>query len=57
MDLIKILGSCDRRVVLLREAHVWGRETDRRVLAINVDAELGLTTCVWDRTRVQPRAK
>ena len=30
--------------------YVSGRKVDRRVLAMNVDAELGLTTCVWDRT-------
>ena len=34
-----------RRGVLLRETHF----SDRRVLAINVDAELGLISCVWDR--------
>ena len=42
--------SGDRRVVLLRETRVSGRKVDRRVLAINVDAELGLITFVWDRT-------
>ena len=47
---IQILRSCDRRDVLLWDAHVSGRKIDRRVLTVNVDAELGLTTCVWDRT-------
>ena len=48
--IFKVLGSGGRRVVLLREPHVSGRKVDRRVLAINVDAELWLITCVWDRT-------
>ena len=45
------LGSGDRRVVLLLETHVYDRKVDRRVLAADIDAELGLVTCVWDRTR------
>ena len=44
------LRSGDRHVLLLRETHVSGRKVDRRVLAVNDDAELGLITCVWDRT-------
>ena len=30
------------------ETHVSGRKVDRRVLATDIDAELGLITCVWD---------
>ena len=37
-----VLRGCDRRVVLLLEALVSGWKIDRRVLAINVDTELGL---------------
>ena len=36
-------------VIVLRETHVSGRKVDRRVLAIDIDAELGLATCVWSR--------
>ena len=46
---MKVLRSGARRVVILRETHVSGRKVDRRVLAINVDAELGLITSVRDR--------
>ena len=46
---IKVLGSGDRRVVLLLDTHVSGWKVDRRVLATDIDAELGLITCVWDR--------
>ena len=45
-----VLRGGDRRVVLLRKTHVSGRNVDERVLAIDADAELGLITCVWDRT-------
>ena len=43
-----VLGSGHSRVVLLLETHVSGRQVDRRVLATDIDAELGLITCVWD---------
>ena len=33
----------------LLETHVSVRKVDRRVLATDIDAELGLITCVWDR--------
>ena len=46
---IKILRSCDRPVVFLLGAHVSGRKIDRRVLAVHIDAELGLITSVWDQ--------
>ena len=42
LKYIKVLGSDDRRVVLLLETHVSGRKIDRRVLATDIDAELGL---------------
>ena len=42
-------GSGDCRVVLLLETDVSGRRVDRCVLATDIDAELGLTTCVWSR--------
>ena len=45
----KVLGGGDRRVVLLLETHFSGWKVDRRVLATNIDAELGLITCVWSR--------
>ena len=44
-----VLGSGDRRVALSLETHVSGWKVDRRVLATDIDAELGLMTCVWDR--------
>ena len=37
---IFVLGSSDRRVVLLLDTHVPGRKVDRRVLATDSDAEL-----------------
>ena len=46
---LKVLGSGDHRVVLLLETHLSGRKVDRRVLATDIDAELRLMTCVWDR--------
>ena len=46
---IEVLGSGDRRVVLLLETHVSGREVDRRVLATDIKADLGLLSCVWER--------
>ena len=45
----RVLGSGDRRVVLLLEIHLFGRKVDRSVLATDMDAGLGLITCVWDR--------
>ena len=42
-------GGGDRRVVLLLETHVSVRKVDRRVLATDIDAELGLMTCDWHR--------
>ena len=47
--MLTYLGSGDRRVVLLLDTHVFVRKVDRRVLAADIDAELGLITCVWDR--------
>ena len=49
-------------VVLLLETNVSGRKVDRRVLTTDIDAELGLITCVWDRIgqmarRSHPRAE
>ena len=44
---ITVLRSGDRRVVVLRETRVSGRKVDRRVLATDIDAELGLTICVF----------
>ena len=38
-----------RPLVLLLETHVFGRKVDRRVLATDIDAKLGLMTCVWSR--------
>ena len=49
VTLVKVLGGGDRRVVPLLETHVSCRKVDRRVLATDIDAELGLITCVWDR--------
>ena len=47
-DLKKLfLDPC--RVALLLETNVSGRKVDRRVLATDIDAELGLITCVWSR--------
>ena len=41
---IKVLGSDDRRVVLLLETYVSVRKVDRRVFATDIDAALGLMT-------------
>ena len=46
---IQVLGSSDRCVVLLLETHVCVQKVDGRVLAADIDAELGLMTCVLDR--------
>ena len=55
---INVLRSGDRRVVLQRETDVSGRKVYRR---IDIDAELGLITCVWigpaEGQTVHPRAK
>ena len=53
----KVLGSGDYRVVLLLETDVSGRK-----VAADIDAELGLVTCVLDSDRpdgqtVHPRAE
>ena len=45
--LMKVLGSGDRRVVLLLETHVSCRMVDRRVLTTDVDAELRLIQPVF----------
>ena len=50
------LLPCAGGVVLLLETDVSGRKVHRRVLAADIDAELGLTTCVCDRIG-QPRAE
>ena len=42
-------------VVFLLETHVSVRKVDRRVLAIDIDENLGLITCVWDRTGQKAR--
>ena len=47
--------SGDRSVVLKLETDVSGRKVDGRVLATDIEAELGLMTCVWDRTRQMAR--
>ena len=49
MRYINILGDGDCCVVLVREIPVPGGEVYRRVLVTDIDAELGLITCVWDR--------
>ena len=46
---IKILSGADCRVVIVREIPVAVGEVDRRVLVADIDADLGLTTCIWDR--------
>ena len=46
---MKVQRSGDCRVVLLLETDFSGRKVDRRVLATDIDAELGLITCVWSR--------
>ena len=46
---VKVLRSGDCRVTLQLEAALSGRKIDRRVVATDVDAELGLVTCVWSR--------
>ena len=44
---IKILSDGDCRVV--RESPVAVGEVNRRVLVADIDADLGLMTCVWSR--------
>ena len=46
---VKILWSGDCRVILQVEAAFSGRKVDRRKLAADVDAELGLIIFVWNR--------
>ena len=46
--MVLLGGDC--RVFLQLEAALSGGKIDRRVLATDVDAELGLITCVWSRT-------
>ena len=46
---IKILSGGDCGVVLVREIPVAVGEVDRRVLVPDIDAKLGLITCVWSR--------
>ena len=46
---VKVLRSGDCRVILQLETAFSGRKIDRRVLAADVDAELGLITSVWSR--------
>ena len=55
--LLAALRSGVRRVVLLRETHVSGRKVDRRVLAINVDAELGIATCLMVKSSCGQKIK
>ena len=43
------LSGADCRVVIVRDNPVAVGEVDRRVLVADIDADLGLTTCVWDR--------
>ena len=40
-------------VVIVREPPVAVGEVDRRVLVTDIDAELGLISCVWSRSRLQ----
>ena len=47
---IKILSGVDCHMVVVREISFAAGKVDRRVLVADIDAELGLTTCVWDRT-------
>ena len=59
---VKVLGSGDCRVTLQLEAALSAEKIDRRVLAADVDAELGLIICVWESDRpdgqtVHPRAE
>ena len=55
------LSGDDNCVVFVREMPVPGGEVDRRALVTDIDAELGLITCVWDRigqmARSHPTAK
>ena len=46
---VKVLQSGDCRVTLQLDAALSGRKIDRRLLATDADAELGLKTCVWSR--------
>ena len=46
---VKVFRSGYCRVTLQLEAALSGGKIDRRVLATDVDAELGLMTCVWSR--------
>ena len=57
MKMVKILGGRDgvHQVILKVEAFFPGRETDRRVLTADVDAEVGLTTCAWSHPRAESR--
>ena len=62
--MVKTLGSRDgvRQVILKVEPVFPGREVDRRVLTLNIDAEVGLLTCAWSgigqmARRSHPRAE
>ena len=46
---VKVLRSGDCRVTLQLEAAPFCRKIDRRLLATDVDAEVGLITYVWSR--------